>query len=94
MMRVLRTLVLIPVALVGPLGSARGAIVTAIEYYDAALDHYFVTAFPEEIAALDVGQFPGWVRTGLGFSVYAAGSGVAGSTPVCRFYGSRSVPDT
>ena len=66
---------------------AGAAIVGAVEYYDAALDHYFVTAFPLEIAALDGGQFPGWVRTGLGFNVFATGSGVTGSTPVCRFYG-------
>ena len=87
MMRMPRTLALVVVA-VFLSSAARAAIVTVVEYYDAALDHYFVTANPTEIAALDGGQFPGWVRTGLGFSVYATGSGVAGSTPVCRFYGS------
>ncbi|HTS22181.1 MAG TPA: hypothetical protein VMN79_10255 [Casimicrobiaceae bacterium] len=68
-------------------GSARADIASAIEYYDAALDHYFVTSLPAEIAALDGGQFPGWVRTGLSFDVYEAGSAVPGSVPVCRFYG-------
>jgi hypothetical protein len=86
MPRMLRTLALI--AFVATNGAARAAIVGAVEYYDAALDHYFVTAIPTEIAALDGGQFPGWVRTSLGFNVYATGSGVPGSTPVCRFYGS------
>jgi Repeat of unknown function (DUF5648) len=88
MLRALRTPTLIAIAFVLSSGSARAAIVTAVEYYDAALDHYFVTAIPTEIAALDGGQFPGWVRTGLGFNVYGAGSGISGSTPVCRFYGS------
>ena len=69
-------------------GTLDAATVAAIEYYDAALDHYFVTALPNEIAALDAKQFPGWERTGLSFNVYPAGSGIAGSTPVCRFYGS------
>ena len=28
----------------------------AIEYYNASLNHYFVTAFPEEAAMLDAGS--------------------------------------
>ena len=87
-MRVPRILALAASAFLLLEGSARAAISTAVEYYDAALDHYFITSLPTEIAALDGGQFPGWVRTGLGFNVYDAGSSVAGSTPVCRFYGS------
>ena len=87
MMGLLRIVVLaasISAVYAGPAGAA---IVGAVEYYDAALDHYFVTALPAEIAALDAGQFPGWTRTNLGFNVYAAGSAVPGSMPVCRFYG-------
>jgi hypothetical protein len=87
-MQLLRIPALVAGALIVIAGPTWAAISTAVEYYDAALDHYFVTAIPAEIAALDGGQFPGWVRTGLGFNVYDAGSGVAGSTPVCRFYGS------
>jgi hypothetical protein len=68
--------------------SAQAGLVDAIEYYYAALDHYFVTAIQSEINALDSGQFPGWVRTGLSFSVYDAGTAVPGVVPVCRFYGS------
>ena len=67
---------------------AHAGLVDAIEYYDAFLDHYFVTAIPAEISALDNGQFPGWVRTGLRFSVYDAGTALPGLVPVCRFYGS------
>jgi hypothetical protein len=81
-----RTLALFALLVVSSHGEA--AIAVAVEYYDAALDHYFVTALPDEIAALDAGQFPGWMRTGLSFNVYGEGSNVAGSSPVCRFYGS------
>src|SRR5262249_61157400 len=68
-------------------GPLHCTIVAAVEDYDAALDHYFVTSLPEEIAALDGGQFPGWVRTGLSFNVYAAASAVAGSAPPLRLFG-------
>jgi len=64
------------------------ALVDAIEYYNAALDHYFVTAFPDEISKLDTGFFVGWQRTGQSFKVAAANESLAGGTPVCRFYGS------
>jgi hypothetical protein len=33
-------------------GSARAGLGTAIEYYNPALRHYFITAYPEEAAAL------------------------------------------
>jgi len=47
---------------------------TAIEFYHAAFDHYFITSLPAEIAALDAGTFTGWSRTGRGFSVFSAPS--------------------
>ncbi len=60
-------------------------IADVVEFYNAALDHYFVTWLPSEIAALDAGtQIRGWVRTGLGFRAYATPE--AGSSPVCRYY--------
>ncbi|MEP7061404.1 MAG: trypsin-like peptidase domain-containing protein [Betaproteobacteria bacterium] len=55
-----------------------------VEYYDVALDHYFMTASPIEIEDLDSGVFSGWTRTGLRFLAYT--SQVPGSSPVCRFY--------
>jgi lysyl endopeptidase len=55
-----------------------------VEYYDSVLDHYFMTASPAEINALDTGAFAGWQRTGLRFLAYT--SQVAGTSPVCRFY--------
>jgi hypothetical protein len=56
-----------------------------IEYYNAALDHYFITWLPDEIAKLDDGMtIKGWARTGKSFPAYMAPK--AGSSPVCRFY--------
>jgi hypothetical protein len=56
-----------------------------IEYYDAALDHYFITQFKDEIAALDAGAHPGWMRTGQSFLAYLPEQGVG--RPVQRWYG-------
>ena len=58
--------------------------IAVIEFYNAALDHYFMTALPSEIDALDAGGFAGWTRTGLAFSAYADAQ--PGTNPVCRFY--------
>lgn len=56
----------------------------AIEFYNPAFGHYFITAGVEEIAKLDSGAIAGWQRTGEAFSVYVAtDSGRAG---VCRFF--------
>lgn len=60
---------------------------TAVEYYHAAFDHYFITSLPAEIAALDAGTLTGWQRTGRGFSVFAVPPpGAFTASPVCRFY--------
>lgn len=64
-------------------------IATVIEFYNQALDHYFITAIPQEISDLDNGVHKGWTRTGQTFNVYAPGStGKIGRQPVCRAYGS------
>jgi serine protease len=55
-----------------------------VEYYWATRDHYFISAAPAEIAALDAAPPGGWTRTGLGFHGYLAPQ--AGASPVCRFY--------
>jgi photosystem II stability/assembly factor-like uncharacterized protein len=61
--------------------------VTAIEYHNAALDHYFISALQPDIDALDTGRIAGWQRTGQSFKVYPslAPADLAAS-PVCRFY--------
>ena len=71
-------------------GASPSASVPVIEYYYAAFDHYFITAMPDEINALDNGAFPGWTRTGLRFSAYAAN--VSSTSPVCRFFSTAFAP--
>src|SRR5580765_51815 len=59
---------------------------TAIEYYNPALRHYFITAYPEEAAALDAGtNVKGWTRTGGQFTVFT--DPAPGLSAVCRFFG-------
>ena len=55
-----------------------------VEYNNAAADHWFLTSFSSEVAALDAGQIAGWVRTGNNFNAFA--NAVAGASPVCRLY--------
>ena len=58
-----------------------------IEYYNVALDHYFITANPNDIAQLDSGAAPGWKRTGLRFKAWLRAEDASiGAMPVCRFY--------
>ena len=64
---------------------------TAIEYYHPGFDHYFLTASPTEIAALNSGQFSGWIRTGFSFPVFPPEATQAGTTPICRFYGNPAL---
>jgi hypothetical protein len=67
---------------------AHAATLDAIEFYNAMLDHYFVTASADEIAKLDAGALVGWQRTGQHFTVFDPATPVAGASAVCRFYGS------
>jgi hypothetical protein len=62
-------------------------IVAAIEFHNAALDHYLLTVGMAEISDLDRGVHPGWVRTGKQFNVFAPGKSGGTGTPMCRFYG-------
>ena len=53
----------------------------AVEFFNAALGHFFLSANPAETALLDNGAFNGaWQRTGEAFNV-------GGTASVCRFYG-------
>lgn len=58
-----------------------------VEFYNAALDHYFITHEPAEISDLDTGVHPGWLRTGESFLGYAPGKSDNRAHPVCRYYG-------
>jgi predicted dienelactone hydrolase len=69
-----------------PAGSER----TVIEYRNASLDHYFLTAEPDEAAMLDAGVVvPGWTRTGMAFKASLRGTGQG--LPACRFFGTPGI---
>ena len=54
------------------------------------INHYFVTAYPEEAAALDAGtNVKGWTRTGGQFTVFTEPAD--GLQAVCRFFGTPDV---
>jgi cytochrome c553 len=68
---------------------------TAVEFHHSTLDHYFVSANPAEIAALDTGTtIRGWLRTGATFSAWSTSVGVPGASPVCRFYIPPAIGDS
>ena len=59
--------------------------VDVVEFYNASLDHYFITWIAAEIANLDAGLTPTrWTRTGYSFKAYTAPQ--SGTSQVCRFY--------
>ena len=65
---------------------------TVVEYYNPALNHYFLTIDQDEIAGLDAGKAGPWIRTGNAFEAYALTT--VGFCPargcgdvVSRFYG-------
>src|SRR4029079_17679853 len=71
----------------GQSASASAQPITIVEYYNAALDHYFVSGLAPDIDALDTGRFGGWVRTGFTFNAFPTQASAGGNaSPVCRFY--------
>jgi hypothetical protein len=69
----------------GPFIGPANAQSRAVEFYNASLDHYFLTWIPNEIGVLDDGkQIKGWVRTGYFFNTLTAEQSDASS--VCRYY--------
>jgi hypothetical protein len=72
---------------IGIAGPSTGATAVVKEYFNAALHHYFMTANPQEQAALGVAPFADWQPTGRSFNAYdATQSPPAASAPVCRFF--------
>jgi Repeat of unknown function (DUF5648) len=65
------------------------ATLTAIEFYNTVLNHYFMTASAAEAAAIDAGSAgAGWVHTGKTFNVFPdEADAPLNALPVCRFYG-------
>ena len=71
----------------GSSGRAPALPVTVVEFRNAGLDHYFLSASQPDIDALDTGRIAGWARTGQAFKVFPSqAAGGAGVNPVCRFY--------
>jgi hypothetical protein len=67
------------------LGAGSSGAVDVVEFYNASLDHYFITWVQAEIDKLDAGTvIKGWTRTGKTFKTYTTAQ--AGTSPVCRFY--------
>ncbi len=64
--------------------SVTGTAVTVVEFYNATLDHYFISYVADEIAKLDNGTFVGWARTGQTFKAFGTTQG--GTSAVCRIY--------
>ena len=63
-------------------------LIEVVEYYNTALDHYFITGSNSEKAMLDeTDATSGWQRTGESFLAWEPGHSY-GSSDVCRFYGS------
>lgn len=55
-----------------------------VEFYNSSLDHFFISADPDEAMAIDNGSAgSGWIRTGGNFKF-------GGNSLVCRFYGSQT----
>jgi hypothetical protein len=68
---------------------AIGTTVQVVEYYAETLDHYFITAMPEEVGYLDGSPNLGWKRSGQSFKAWLrAADAPPGAVPVCRFYAS------
>jgi hypothetical protein len=68
-----------------PPPQASVATVNVVEFYNASLDHYFITWIDAEIANLDAGLTPTrWTRTGYMFKAYVTPQ--TGTSQICRFY--------
>jgi hypothetical protein len=71
----------------GAAGPSTGVEVAAKEYFNAALHHDFMTANPQEQAALGVAPFADWQPTGRSFNACdATQSTPVSSAPACRFF--------
>jgi len=73
----------------GVAGASAHAADPVFEFYNAILDHYFLTISATEADTIDRGEAgPGWHRTARVFGAHAdAASAPPAAVPVCRFYG-------
>ena len=76
--------------IVRTVGTPSGRPVVAVEYFNLAVRHYFLTANEAEVNALESGLFTNWRRSVGGFAVYPTTlEAPAGVVPVCRFFSSQ-----
>ena len=76
------------VSTTAPAVKVAGGVIVVVEYYNAGLNHYFISADPAEMAVLDGGAFGGaWKRTGESFPAWDIVGSPPGTVPVCRFFG-------
>ena len=70
------------------------ATVPVVEYYNAALDHFFITTVAAEVSLLDTksAPFQDWARTGYSFNSYANATAPASSVAICRFFNDSFAP--
>ncbi|MCC6192886.1 MAG: hypothetical protein IT518_00330 [Burkholderiales bacterium] len=77
-------------------------VVSVIEYWNPALDHYFISGSQPDLDALDSGRFTGWQRTGHSFPAWVTrtagefGGFVAPPNlqDVCRIYMPPAIGDS
>jgi hypothetical protein len=68
---------------------AIGTTVQIVEYYAESLDHYFMSAWPDEVAGLDAAPQAGFKRTGQTFKAWLREADAPyGAVSICRFYAS------
>lgn len=67
--------------------AARADEALAQEFYHPDLDHYFISAHPDETSLLLNRPELGWQPTEVAFAVSPADDTTTDSVPVCRFYG-------
>ena len=72
--------------------SAVAHAVTVIEYFNAALDAYFITGRANEQTLLDAAA--GFRRTGVSFQAADTSTGSAALSRICRFYVATTNPFT
>jgi hypothetical protein len=77
-------------ALLVPASQVRAAEVSAVEYWHAGFNHYFLTTNPAEMANLDTGKSEGWTRFLPEFKVDPEPG--PNLVPVCRFFSAAFAP--
>lgn len=88
--RNLRAVIVVTLALFA--GAASAQSVTVVEFYNKALDAYFITGRLAEQQSLD--GLSGFMRTGMTFEASAATSASSTSKRICRFYINLASPPT